>query len=90
LDDGVVGVVIVGKTVVEFASVVEDLDGKVEILLASDHGDEALGVEPLGPGLDRRRDGVGLGNSLVGIDGGERTETDGGEHEVAVVRLATT
>lgn len=34
-----VGVVIVGKVGVEFASVVEDLEGKVEILLAGDHGD---------------------------------------------------
>lgn len=39
LDNGVVCVVIVGKVGVEFAGVVEDLEGKVEILLAGDHGD---------------------------------------------------
>lgn len=83
-----VSVVVVGKTGVEFASVLEYLEGKVEILLASDHRGEALGVEPLGPGLDRRRDGVRLGECLAGIDGGERPETDSGDHAVAVVRLA--
>lgn len=44
----------------KFGGVVENLKGEVEILLANDHGDEALGIETLRPGLDRRRDGVGL------------------------------
>lgn len=83
-------VVILGKTGVEFGGMVEDLESKVEILLPGNHGDEALGVEPLGPGFDRGCDGVGLEEGLVGIDGGELTETRDSVagREKAVVRLA--
>lgn len=81
-----VGIVIVGKSGVEFAGVVEDLEGKVEILLAGYHGDEAFGKEAVGPGFDWGSDGVGLEVwGLGGVDGGECAEMDGGDlHKVAV------
>lgn len=37
LDNGVIGIVIMGESRVVFACVVENLKGEVEILLASDH-----------------------------------------------------
>lgn len=73
-DDGVVGVVIMGKSGVVFAGVVENLEGEVEFGFASDEGDEALRVEALGPVFDRRGDGEGLEE----IDGGGG-EGDGGD-----------
>lgn len=42
LDDGEIGVVVVGEAPVVFASVVEDLEGEVEVLLAAHHGGQAL------------------------------------------------
>jgi hypothetical protein len=83
VDDGVVGVVIVGKTRVEFSGVVEDLEGKVEILLASDHGDQALRVETLRPGFDWWCYCVGFEDE-VWIHGGESTEADGGDRQLRV------
>ncbi|KAK8630906.1 hypothetical protein V6N13_079677 [Hibiscus sabdariffa] len=67
------------KVGVEFASVKEDLEGKIEVLLAVDHGDEAFGMEALGPGFNRGCDGVVLeewGGRIYGgkINAGERSE----------------
>lgn len=75
-DDGVVGVVIMGKSGVVFAGVVENLEGEVEFGFASDEGDEALWVEALGPVFDRRGDGAGLEEIDGGGGGGE---ADGGD-----------
>lgn len=58
-DNGVVSVIIMGKSGVEFSGIEEDLKCKIEILLAGDHGDKALGVEAPGPGFDWRRQGRG-------------------------------
>ncbi|KAK8500409.1 hypothetical protein V6N13_028104 [Hibiscus sabdariffa] len=79
LDDGLVGVVIMEKVGVEFAGVKEDLEGKIEVLLAVDHGDEAFGMEALGPGFNRGCDGVVLeewGGRIYGgkVNAGERSE----------------
>lgn len=51
---------IVGKIGVEFASVVEYLEGKVEVevLLAIDHRNHAFGEKAFGPGFDWESDGV--------------------------------
>lgn len=77
-DDGVVGVVIMGKSGVVFAGVVENLEGEVEFGFASDEGDEALWEEALGPVFDRRGDGVGL-EEIDGGGGGGGGEGDGGD-----------
>lgn len=71
LNHGVVGVVIMGKIGMEFVGVVEDLEGEVEILLAVDHGDEALRGEAGGPWFYRRRDAVGFKEVCFGLHGGE-------------------
>lgn len=82
LDDGVVGIVVMGKPRVVFACVVEYLEGEVEVLLSSDHRYEAFGVEALGPGFDWRCDGVGFEKSGIDVvhgscGGGEGTEGGG-------------
>lgn len=76
VDDGVVGVVIVVKVWVEFSSIEEYLEGKIEVLLTGDHGDEAFRVEALGPGFDWGCDGVVLEEWGRGIYVGE---VDGAE-----------
>lgn len=68
MDDGVVGVVIVGKVGVEFSGVVEYLEGKIEILLTEDHGDKAFWVEALGPGFDGGCDCDGRERTLCASD----------------------
>ena len=76
VDDGVVGVVILGKIGVEFSGVEEYLEGKIEVLLTVDHGNEAFWVEALGPGFNWGRDCVVLEEWGGGIHGGK---VDGGE-----------
>lgn len=78
MNDRMIGIVVVGKSGMKFAGVVEYLKGKVEILLANDHSDEALGIETLRPGLDRRRDGVGLKRRINGDDGTKRNNGNWG------------
>lgn len=68
MNDRMISIVIMGKSGMIFAGVVEDLKGEVEILLANDHSNEALGIETLRPGLDRRRNGVGLNRRINGED----------------------
>lgn len=75
MNDGMISIVVVGKSGVKFAGVVEDLKGEVEILLASDHSDEALGKQTLRPRFDGRSDGVGLKRSF---DGEDETKRDNG------------
>lgn len=58
MDNGVVGFVIVVEIRVVITGVVEDLDGKIEILLLGNDGAEAFGGEFLWPGFDRGCDGV--------------------------------
>lgn len=74
LDDGEIGVVVVGEARVVFASMIEDLEGEVEVLLAGDHGDQALRVEALRPGPDGWSHRVGVeieggGQRMDGQDG---------------------
>ena len=64
-----------GKSGVIFAGVVEDLKGEVEILLATNHSDEAVGKQTLRPWFNGRRDGVGLKRSF---DGEDETKRDNG------------
>ena len=47
--DEVVGVVILGEVKMEFASVKEYLEDKIEVLLVVHHGNEAFWVKALGP-----------------------------------------
>ena len=77
VEDGVVGVVVMGKARVEFGGVVEDLEGEVEVGFASVEGDEALWVEASGPGLDWWGHGVGVEE----IDGGDGRGGGGGSGE---------
>ena len=82
VDDGAVGVVIMRKVGVEFAGVEEDLEAKIEVLLAVDHGDETFWVEALGPRFNRGCDGVVLeewGGGIYGkkVDAGKGS--DGGD-----------
>lgn len=58
MDDGVVGIVIVVEIWVVISSVVEDLEGEIEILLLADDRAEAFGGELLRPWFDWGRDGV--------------------------------
>ncbi|KAI3778396.1 hypothetical protein L2E82_07658 [Cichorium intybus] len=51
---------------------VEALEGKVEVLLASDDGNKAFGVEFLGPGFDWRSNGVRFEEVGFGFDSGEK------------------
>ena len=61
-NNGMIGVVVVGEARMEVASIMEDLKGEVKVLLACEHGDQALRVEALGPRLDRGSDAIrGLG-----------------------------
>lgn len=78
-DHGVVGFIVVGKFGVELSYMVEDLDGEVEVLLAAEHGGEALWREACGPGLDGKGDNVGFEEVIFGTDCGERMgwEKDG-------------
>lgn len=79
VDEGVVGAVGVGEAGVEVAGVVEDADGEIEVVLPADHGDEALRVEAVGPGMDGRGDAVGLEELLLGGGRGEEVaDVDGG------------
>lgn len=41
-DDGKVGSVVMGKIVVEFSGEMEDLEGKIEVLLTVNDGNEAF------------------------------------------------
>ena len=52
MNEGMVGAIIMRETRVEVACIMEDLEGKIRVLLASDHGNKALWVEVMGPGLD--------------------------------------
>lgn len=80
LDDGLVGVEIMAKVGVELASVEEDLEGEIEVLLAIDHGDEALWMEALWPRFNWGCNGVVLeewGGRINGgkVNTGERSES---------------
>lgn len=57
-DNGMIGVVVVGEARMEVTGIVKDLEGEVKVLLAGEHGDQALRVEALGPWLDRGSDSV--------------------------------
>lgn len=78
-DHGLVGLEVVGEIGVEVPGVVKDLEGEVEVLLAAEHGGEALGGEADWPGLDGWGDGVGFEEVLFGMDGGERRVGWGGD-----------
>lgn len=58
MDDRVIGFVIMFKVWVVVTGMVEDLEGKVEVLLARDDGNKSFGVEFLGPGFDWGSNGV--------------------------------
>ena len=47
-----VGAILTGKTRMEFAYIVEDLEGKVEILLVGNHQYKTFWVEVLRPWFD--------------------------------------
>lgn len=71
MDDGVVGFVIMFKARVVVPSMVEDLEGKVKVLLAGDDGDKAFGVEFLRPGFDWGSNCVGFQKLGFGFNSGE-------------------
>lgn len=71
MDDGVVSVIIMGKTRVEFAGMLEDLKGKIKVLLVRDHEHETFREEMLGPGFDWGSDSVGFKELLFGVNCGE-------------------
>ena len=71
MDDGVIGLVGVLESRMVVAGMVEDLEGKVEVLLGGDDGDEAFGVEFLRPRFDWGSNGVGFKELGFGFDGRE-------------------
>lgn len=79
LFDHGIGFIVVGEFGVELSCVVEDLEGKVEVMLAVEHGGEALWSEACGPGLVGKGDNVGFEEVIFGTDCGERMgwEKDG-------------
>lgn len=58
------------KTRLEVASVVKNLEGKVNIMLGFDECDESFMGEVSGPRFDGWGDGVGLEELRFGFDGG--------------------
>lgn len=60
-----------GKTRVEVASMVENLEGKVWIMLGFDECNECFRGEVSGPGFDGGCDSVGLEELRFGFDGRE-------------------
>lgn len=71
-DDGEISVVVVGEIGVEFASIMEDLEGEVKVLLAGDDGDEAFVGQVLRPWFDRRCDFVRFGEGRKRVVGCKR------------------
>ena len=65
---GEVGFVIVGKSGVEFVSMIENLEDEVEVLWATDHWNDPFGRETLGLGFDRGSDNVGFKEGGVHSD----------------------
>lgn len=72
MDDGVIGVAIMRKFWVKTAGVFEYLESEVEILLSSDHGDQAFWVEAFRPRFDWGCDG------REGTTGGPDWQEEGG------------
>lgn len=71
MDDRVVGLVIMFKTWVVVTGMVEDLEGKVKVLLAGDDSSEAFRVEFLGPRFDWGSNSVRFEKLGFGLDSGE-------------------
>lgn len=56
------------ETRMKVASIMEDLEGKIKVLLLGDHGNKALRVESLGPGLDWGSNSVRFSGQGTGGD----------------------
>ena len=53
-DDGKVGIVVMGKIVMEFSGEVEDLEGEIEVLLTVNDGNKTFWGEVFRPRFDWR------------------------------------
>lgn len=65
-DNGEVGDVRVGEIRVKLAGELEDLEGKIEVLLAIDDRNQAFRGEGFGPGFNRWGNFVGFRQGVAG------------------------